>query len=461
MSDDTDTIISDAQPPFESEPKATDSDGIMIDFIDDEPTPEPAGRVDLATMDAMAQADPSLFESKNREPPFSRQVMTTPLHFYVASESLTNLWCHWNGYTVAECLTSTEDEYAALRQTAALSDISPLVKYRISGTEALAWLRRFVTGNLVSLSIDEVLPVVFCEDHGFVVGDGMLFRLGDSEFRLITEESHLAWMLDSAIGYQVHIEDVSTTLAAMSLQGPLSCAVLVEAGLSGIENLRSYSAHWFDVAGMPVYVSRSGSSGDLGYEMWLDPDDAPALWLRLLAKGKPFNIKPGGFTLREIARVEAGIPRAGVDYLGAFSAIDPQSALTPYELGFSALVDLDGAHFTGRDALRAAKAATPRHILATLAVDWYQPLRFTSIRNANNIVGAVTSSAFSSMLGVNLAIATLNPSAIASGANLHVEAEIRAELSLQIVQIPARIIAGSALLLPARHLVPAPLGLRR
>lgn len=461
MSDDTDTIISDAPPPFESEPKATDSDGIMIDFIDDEPTPEPAGRVDLATMDAMAQADPSLFESKNREPPFSRQVMTTPLHFYVASESLTNLWCHWNGYTVAECLTSTEDEYAALRQTAALSDISPLVKYRISGTEALAWLRRFVTGNLVSLSIDEVLPVVFCEDHGFVVGDGMLFRLGDSEFRLITEESHLAWMLDSAIGYQVHIEDVSTTLAAMSLQGPLSCAVLVEAGLSGIENLRSYSAHWFDVAGMPVYVSRSGSSGDLGYEMWLDPDDAPALWLRLLAKGKPFNIKPGGFTLREIARVEAGIPRAGVDYLGAFSAIDPQSALTPYELGFSALVDLDGAHFTGRDALRAAKAATPRHILATLAVDWYQPLRFTSIRNANNIVGAVTSSAFSSMLGVNLAIATLNPSAIASGANLHVEAEIRAELSLQIVQIPARIIAGSALLLPARHLVPAPLGLRR
>jgi aminomethyltransferase len=461
MSDDTDTTTSNVPPPFDSEPKATSSDSTMIDFIDDEPTPEPAGRIDLATMDAMARADPALFESENKEPPFSRQVMTTPLHFYVASESLTNLWCHWNGYTVAECLTSIEDEYAALRQTAALSDISPLVKYRISGPEALAWLRRFVTGNLVSLSIDEVMPVVFCEDHGFVVGDGMLFRIDDSEFRLTTEEAHLAWLLDSAIGYQVHIEDVSTTLAAMSLQGPLSCAILAEAGLSGIENLRPYSAHWFDVAGMPVYVSRSGSSGDLGYEMWLDPDDAPALWCRLLAKGKPFGIKPGGFTLREIARVEAGIQRAGVDYLGAFSAINPQSALTPYELGFSALVDLDGAHFTGRDALRVAKAGAPRHILATLAVDWYQPLRFTSIRDAGGIVGAVTSSAFSSMLGINLAMATLNPSAIASGANLHVEAEIRAELSLQIVRIPARVIAGSALLLPARHLVPAPLDMRR
>lgn len=461
MSDDTDTTTSDVPPPFDNEPKVTPSDGIMIDFIDDEPPPEPVGRIDLAAMDAMALADPALFETENKEPPFSRQVLTTPLHFYVASESLTNLWCHWNGYTVAERLTSIEDEYAALRQSAALSDISPLVKYRISGADALAWLRRFVTGNLVSLSVDEIIPVVFCEDRGFVVGDGMLFRLGDSEFRLITEESHLAWLLDSAIGHQVHIEDVSTTLAAMSLQGPLSCAILAEAGLSGIENLRPYSAHWFNVVGMPIYVSRSGSSGDLGYELWLDPDDAPALWLRLLAKGKPFGVKPGGFTLREIARVEAGIPRAGVDYLGAFSAINPQSALTPYELGFSALVDLDSAHFTGRDALRAAKAGAPRHILATLAIDWYQPLHFTLIRDASSIVGAVTSSAFSSMLGINLAMATLNPSAIASGVNLHVEAEMRAELSLQIVQIPARIIAGSALLLPARHLVPAPLGMRR
>ncbi len=460
MNDDTDTTISDGPPPFDNEPKAAPSDDTMIAAIDDGPTPEPVGHVDLAAIDAVTQADPALFENENTKPPFSRQVMTTPLHFYVASESLTNLWCHWNGYTVAQCLTSIEDEYAALRQSAALSDISPLVKYRISGPDALPWLRRFVTGNLETLLVDAIIPVVFCEDRGFVVGDGMLFRLGDNEFRLITEETYLAWLLDSTIGYQVHIEDVSTTLAAMSLQGPLSCTILAEAGLSGIENLRPYSAHWFDVAGMPVYVSRSGSSGDLGYELWLDPDDAPSLWLRLLAKGKPFGVKPGGFTLREIARVEAGIPRAGVDYLGVFSAIDPQSVLTPYELGFSALVDLEGAHFTGRDALRAAKAGAPRHILATLAVDWYQPLRFTAIRDASSIVGVVTSSVFSPMLGINLAMATLNPSAIVSGTDLHVEAEMRAELSLQIVKVPARIIAGSALLLPARHLVPAPLGMR-
>ncbi|MDO8423132.1 MAG: aminomethyltransferase family protein [Parvibaculum sp.] len=425
------------------------------------PRPPPVPRLNLAALDEISRADPALFEDRRADPPFSRQVMTTPLHFYVASESLTNLWCNWNGYTVADQLTSLDDEYAALRHGAALADISPLVKYRISGPDALAWLRRLVTGNLVSLSVDEIIPVVFCEDRGLVVGDGLLFRLGDSEFRLVTEERHLAWFMDSAIGHNVRIEDVSKTLAAMSLQGPLSCAVLSEAGFSGIENLRCYTAHWFNVTGMPVYVSRSGNSGDLGYELWVDPDDAPAFWLRLLDKGKAYGVKAGGFALREIARIEAGIPRAGVDYLGAFSAVDPQSALTPFELGFSALVDLNGEHFTGREALRKAKTLPPRYILATLAVDWSAPLTFAAIRDGSGVAGIATSTGFSHALGINLALATLRPAAIADGAVLHVQAEVREELSLRVISAAARILAGPAVLLPARHLVPAPLVTRR
>lgn len=436
---------------------------LVADANDAHTTPpsSPAPRLDLAALDEISHADPSLFEERRADPPFSRQVMTTPLHFYVASESLTNLWCNWNGYTVADQLTSLDDEYAALRYGAALADISPLVKYRISGPDALAWLRRLVTGNLVSLSVDEIMPVVFCEDRGLVVGDGLLFRLGDSEFRLVTEEHHLAWFLDSAIGHNVRIEDVSTTLAAMSLQGPLSCAVLSNAGFSGIENLRPYTAHWFNVTGMPVYVSRSGNSGDLGYELWVDPEDAPTFWLRLLDKGRMHGLKASGFALREVARIEAGIPRAGVDYLGAFSAVDPQTALTPFELGFSALVDLNGDHFTGREALRKAKALPPRHILATLAVDWSAPLPFVAIRDASGVVGTATSTAFSPALGVNLALAILRPAAIADGAVLYVQAELREELSLRVINAPARVVAGPALLLPAHHLVPAPLTTRR
>jgi len=425
------------------------------------PEDKTAGRIDLARLDEMSRADPALFEKNHEDPPFARQVMTTPLHFYVASESLTNLWCNWNGYSVAEHLTSVDDEYAALRNAAALNDISPLMKYRISGPDALGWLRRFTTGNLVTLSVDEITPVVFCEDRGLVVGDGLLFRLGDTEFRLVTEEAHLSWLLDSAIGHTVRIEDVSATLAALSLQGPLACATLNAAGFTGIENLRPYAARWFDLMGMPVYVSRSGTSGDLGYELWVEPDDAPTLWLRLLDKGKPFGVKATGFTLREIARVEAGIARAGVDYIGAFSAIDPQTAMTPYELGFSALVDLEGEHFTGRDALRRGRGREPRHILATVAIDWHEPLRFNAIRDAGGLAGLATSTVFSPALGCNLAMAILRPHAISSSAILHVDAEIREELSLRLVRAPARIIAGAALMLPARHLVPAPLTPRR
>src|SRR3546814_125500 len=128
------------------------------------------------------------------------------------------------------------------------------------------------------------MPVVFCEDRGLVVGDGLLFRIAESEYRLITECPHLAWLMDSAIGMRARVEDVTTSLAALSLQGPLSCTVLHEAGLADIEALRPFAARWFEMLGMPVYVSRTGNSGDLGYELWIDPEDAPSLWLRQLGR---------------------------------------------------------------------------------------------------------------------------------------------------------------------------------
>ena len=231
MSDDTELDAIVEPPPLVAD--VNDANTIVL------PPPAPP-RVDLAALDDASRADPALFDGRRAQPPFMQQVLTTPLHFYVASESLTNLWCNWNGYTVAEKLTSLDDEYAALRHSAALTDISPLVKYRISGPDAFAWLRRLVTGNLASLAVDEITQVVFCEDRGSVVGDGLLFRLGDSDFRLVTEGHHLAWLIDSTIGHRVHIEDVSATLAAMSLQGPLSCAVLSDAGLSrGLFSRRS------------------------------------------------------------------------------------------------------------------------------------------------------------------------------------------------------------------------------
>lgn len=412
---------------------------------------------DLAELDAASMADPALFETPDEEPPFARQVLTTPLHFEVARESATNLWRPWNGYTVGDVLTSISDEYTALRQSAALGDISPLYKYRISGADAFAWLRRFVTGNLVALSPDDILRVVFCEDRGHVVGDGLLFCLGDNDFRLVTEEPHLSWMLDSAIGYQLRIEDVTVTLAAMSLQGPLSASVLAEAGFSGIQHLPVDRARWFEVSGMPVYVSRTGFWGELAYDLWVDPEDAAPVWARLLEKGVPFGLRATGFALREIARVEAGLPRAGVDYLGAFSAIDPGNALDPFALGFSDLVDLEAAHFTGRDALRARASSEPRRSLVLLAIDYHEPLQFSAFRKAGEIVGIVTSSAFSPSLGLNLALGIVTPVARKLDASLYVEAEIRQELSVRALKAPARILQELAVSSSFAHEAPAPL----
>jgi len=412
---------------------------------------------DLASLEAETVADPALFETRDEELPYERQVITTPLHFEVARESATNLWRPWNGYTVADVLTSIDTEYAALRQRAALTDITPLFKYRISGNDALAWLRRFVAGNLIGMTANEILRVVFCEDRGHVVGDGLLFCLEKNDFRLITETPHLAWMHNSAIGYQVHIEDVTTTLAAMSLQGPLAASVLKDAGFAEVEKLGLHKAQWFDVGGIPVYVSRNGYWGELAYDIWVDPEDAGPIWSRLMTRGEPFGLRAIGFAMREIARVEAGRPRAGVDYLGAFSAIDPQNALTPYELGFDTLVNLEAGHFTGRDALRACAGKSPRRSLVPLAIDSHEPLAFSSIRSGSDVVGIATSSAFSPSLGLNLALGIISAAGLKEGVSLHVEAEIREELAVRIAKAPVRILKETAVFSPSAHEEPAPL----
>lgn len=422
------------------------------------PVPDVAvGRVDLAALDESASVDPSLFELPPGDPVFARRVLTTPLHLNVANESRTNLWSEWNGCTTADVLTSIEDEYAALRHAAALNDISPLVKYRVSGRDAGRYLARLVAGNARGLSVGDAAPVVFCEDSGFVVGDGTLFRLGEEEYRLVTEETHLAWLRDSGEGFSVRIDDVSATIAALSLQGPLAARVLHDAGFDGIEALRPQAARWFDVAGMPVHASRTGTSGDLGYELWIDPEDAPALWTRLLGKGTDAGLRAAGFASRELARVEAGVARAGRDYFGAFSAPDTASASTPFELGLAALVDLDGGHFTGRDALRRAKEEAPRHFLASIVADFPAPVEFSAIRMGDADIGIATSIGFSFALGANVGLAVLKAAAIAKAASLHVDVELREGFTLHRLSAAVRVAPGPLLPMPARHLVPAPL----
>lgn len=411
-----------------------------------------ASGVDLGN--ERAAVDRSLFEPEEGEAPFARTVLTTPLHLSVAAESRTNRWTQWNGHTTPDVLTDLGDEYRALRGAAALTDISPLVKYRIAGRDALACLERLVTRSLAALEIDRALHVVLCEGNGFVLGDGLLFRLAGDEFRLVTEETHLAWLLDSAEGFRVRIEDVSATLAALSLQGPLAAFCLAGAGVAEIAALPPAAACWTGLAGMPVYVSRTGASGDLGYELWMDPEDAPHVWRHLMEKCAPHGLCPAGFALRELARLEAGLPRAGRDYLSAFAAINRADALTPFDLRENPVIDFGKPLFNGREALRRLADAPPRRRLVSLVVDGLEPVRFTGVSLDGRAVGTATTTGFSPALSANIALATLDAAALCA-LSLTVKAEIRDGITVRDLLLAARIIGEPAWNPPRRRAVPA------
>lgn len=417
--------------------------------------PVEPNRKDIDPQDEQASIDPALFEEKPAAPPFERTVLTTPLHLVTSVESRTNRWTDWNGYTVPDVLTGLGDEYRALRGAAALMDVSPLVKYRIAGRDALAFLQRLVIRDIADLGVHRAAHVVMCESRGLVLGDGLLFRLADDEYRLVMEETHLAWLMDSADGFRVRIEDVSATLGVLSLQGPLAAFSLMQAGVSDIASLAPFAARWIAIAGMPVYLSRTGTSGDLGYELWCDAEDAPHVWRWLVEYAGPLGLRPAGFALRELARLEAGLPRAGVDYLSAFAAIDSRDALPPAAIWPAHNLDLDKILFNGRQALRRLANETPARRIVPLAVEGLEPLRFAALSHDGRLAGMATSTGFSPALGANIALATLDVDALTAA--LTATAERRDGISVREILASARILAKPAFAHPRRLAVPAPL----
>ncbi|MBX3507882.1 MAG: aminomethyltransferase family protein [Parvibaculum sp.] len=405
--------------------------------------------------DERAPVDPALFEQVAAEPPFTRAVTATPLHLETAGESHTNRWVTWNGYTVPEVLSDLTDEYRALRGSAVLMDVSPLVKYRIAGRDALAYLERLAAQPVAPLAAGHAQHVIFCEGGGFVLGDGMLFRLADDEYRLVTEETHLAWLADSAEGFRVRVEDVSATLGVLSLQGPLSCFMLTEIGVDEAAALEPGAARWVSIGGMPVYLSRTGATGDLGYELWCDAEDAPHVWRAVMSTGQPFGLRPAGFALRELARLEAGHPRAGHDYLSAFAAIEPRDMLPPAAIWPDFSIAASKGLFNGGAALRAAAHIAPSRRVVRLAVEGLEPVRFAAVSLGGKVAGIATSTGFSPALGANIALAILDTGALAP-AGLAVLAERRDGLSIVETRLPARILAEPAFSHPRRMMVPAP-----
>lgn len=296
---------------------------------------------------------------------------TTPFHARTAPLVRAQTWRRWAGYQVASAYEPHPDrEYAAVRNAAALLDVSPLYKYRISGGDAVRLLDRMVTRDVSKCRVGQVLYTPWCDVHGKVIDDGTISRLDEQTFRLTSAEPNLRWLSMNAVGLDVSIEDVSERTGALALQGPLSRAILQQLTPADLTALKYFRLVNTTVRQIPVTISRTGYTGDLGFELWVDSYRATALWDALIDAGTPYGITPAGIWALDLARIEAGLVMLDVDYYSAHRAVIEDQKSSPFELNLAWTVSADKGPFNGRRALRDERARGPAWGFVGLDVDW-------------------------------------------------------------------------------------------
>ena len=301
---------------------------------------------------------------------------TTPFHARTSALMQANQWRRWAGYTAASAYEMTHDrEYLAIRNACALIDISPLCKYEIAGPDALRFLNRLVTRDVSTCQVGGMLYTPWCDSHGKIVDDGTIARLDAERYRLTSAEPNLRWLEDNALGMDVRIADVSEQLAALALQGPTSRALLQSLCDAPLSDLPYYGFLNTTIADCPVMISRTGYTGDLGYELWLaaEPAVAGRVWDALVAAGRSYGLQPAGIWALDVARIEAGLLLLDVDYVSARKAlIEPQKS-SPLELGLEWTVGFDKPAFVGREALVAERERPAEWRFTGVEVAW-EPL---------------------------------------------------------------------------------------
>lgn len=321
-----------------------------------------------------------------------------------------NDWYDWAGYRAPNSLWDEELEYFAIRSQAALFDISPMVKYRIEGADAEAFLNRVTLRDVTTLKPGRVHYTAWCDDNGHVLDDGTLFRLAEDRFRLCCQERHLPWLLDSAIGYDVAIDEETEAIAGLALQGPTSFAILRESGFAGIEHLKVFDLANFKYENGTVTISRTGFTGDLGYELFIPSGLALSLWDRLMEAGELHGIRAIGYHALNRARLEAGLIVANADFSTAEHALRADRMRMPEEIGLGFMVDLKKGHFNGRRAIGEARRSKKlRHILVGLEIEGNIPAEHAIVYHLKKReVGLVSAASWSPLAKRNIAIASLS-----------------------------------------------------
>ena len=351
-------------------------------------------------------------------------------------------WREWSGYHVASAYDELHiHEYTAIRQRAALIDVSPLFKYLVRGPDAVRLIDRVITRDATKIRPGQVIYTPWCDEAGKVIDDGTIARLDDDAFRWTSADPHLRWFEQNARGLDVEIEDVSESVAAIALQGPLSRAVLETATKAGWPDLGYYRRRSAKAGRIALDVSRTGYTGDLGYELWVEAGKAVALWDRLVEVGRDFGLIAAGMLALDMVRLEAGLILIEVDYTSSRHALAPEQSYSPYEIGLGRLVNLDkAAEFVGRAAL-AAETSTggPARRLVGLAIDWPDIERLyeeqglpihvvpTTWREqvplyaGNRQVGRATSGSYSPLLKSHIALASVDAVHEPAGTRLQLE----------------------------------------
>ena len=361
----------------------------------------------------------------------------------------------WSGYYAVSAYEGHhEHEYNAIRNAAALIDVSPLFKYLVTGPDAPRLVDRLITRDVSKMAVGQVYYTPWCDERGKVIDDGTVSRLEERTFRWTAADPSLRWFRQNAAGMKVSIEDISEDVAALALQGPTSARLLAAASTGDIQGLKYFRVTNGTIGGVPVEISRTGYTGDLGYEIWMPARDAVKVWDVLMDRGKPFDIKPAGMLALDVARVEAGLLLIEVDFFSSKKALIEQQMYSPYELGLGRLVSLDKARFIGQAALRAEREGGHKRQIVGLELEWTEVERLydaaglppavgatasrtaVPVYKAGRQIGKATTTTWSPVLKKMIALATIERPHFAEGTVVQVEVTIEAVRH----RVPARVV---------------------
>jgi aminomethyltransferase len=364
----------------------------------------------------------------------------------------------WAGYyAVSAYETHHEHEYNAIRNAAALIDVSPLFKYILTGRDATKLVDRLITRDATRLQIGQVIYTPWCDEQGKVIDDGTVSRLGEQRYRWTAADPSLRWFVQNAAGLDVEIEDVSETVAALAVQGPTSGALLRQVAEADVRSLKYFRVTSGSIAGVPVDISRTGYTGDLGYEIWMPWDRATRVWDALVAAGGQFDLRPAGMLALDVARIEAGLLLIEVDFFSSRKALIPSQQYSPFEMGLGRLVQVDKRPFVGQEALRGEKARGPARQIVGVEIDWeeveglYEKLELppqvpatasrvpVPVYRDGAQIGKATSTTWSPVLKKMIALATVEKGATEAGNRIQIEVTVEAvrhRVSATVVQTP-------------------------